>query len=67
VRGPDGSRPDNRILWELAGRTGLYQGAELRREIAKKVPELAALSVGSLGELGVRLTTNDKPLPAAAT
>jgi NADH-quinone oxidoreductase subunit G len=67
VRGPDGSRPDNRILWELAGRTGLYQGAELRREIAKKVPELAALSTGALGELGVRLSTNEKPLPVAAT
>jgi NADH-quinone oxidoreductase subunit G len=65
VRGPDGSRPDNRILWDLAGRTGLYQGAALRREIAKKIPELAALAVGNLGDLGVLLTTTDKPLPVA--
>ncbi len=66
VRGPDGSRPDNRILWELSGRTGLYQGAALRREIAKKIPELAALAAGNLGEFGVRLSTADKPLLAAS-
>lgn len=67
VRGPDGSRPDNRILWDLAERKGLYQGAELRREIAKKIPEFAALAAGSLGDLGVRLTTPEKPLTASAT
>jgi NADH-quinone oxidoreductase subunit G len=66
VRGPDGSRPDNRILWELAGRTGLYQAAALRREIAQKIPALAALAVGNLGDHGVLLTTTDKPLPVAA-
>jgi NADH-quinone oxidoreductase subunit G len=63
VRGPDGSRPDNRILWDLAGRTGLYQAAALRREIAQHIPELATLSAGTLGEFGVRLTTAEKPLP----
>lgn len=66
VRGPDGSRPDNRILWDLAGRTGLYQGAGVRREIAKKFPEFAALAVGNLGDNGVRLSTPDRPLPVAA-
>jgi len=63
IRGPEGSRPDNRILWDLAARTGLFNGAALRKEIAKKVPELAALSVGSLGDTGVLLTTTEKPLP----
>jgi NADH-quinone oxidoreductase subunit G len=63
IRGPEGARPDNRILWELAGRTGLFNGPALRKEIAKKIPELAALAVGNLGETGVRLTTADKPLP----
>ncbi len=67
VRGPDGSRPDNRILWDLTGRTGLYQAAALRREIAGKIPELAALVAGTLGDLGVRLTTAEKPLPVATT
>jgi NADH-quinone oxidoreductase subunit G len=65
VRGPDGSRPDNRILWDLNGRTGLYQVAALRREIAQKIPALAALSAGTLGETGVLLSTNDKPIPVA--
>jgi NADH-quinone oxidoreductase subunit G len=66
VRGPDGSRPDNRILWDLAGRTGLYQAAALRREIAQKISALAALAAGNLGDHGVLLTTNDKPIPVAA-
>jgi NADH-quinone oxidoreductase subunit G len=66
VRGPDGARPDNRILWELTGRTGLYNGPALRREIAKKIPELSVLASGTLGEFGVRLTTPEKPLPLAA-
>ncbi len=65
VRGPDGSRPDNRILWDLAGRTGLYQAAALRREIAKKIPELASLAAGTLGDQGVRLTNPETPLPVA--
>jgi NADH-quinone oxidoreductase subunit G len=64
VRGPDGSRPDNRILWDLCGRTGLYQGAVLRREIAKKIPALASLALGTLGDLGVKLT-KDQALPVA--
>ncbi len=63
IRSPEGARPDNRILWDLAGRTGLFHAANLRKEIAKKIPELAALSVGSLGDTGVLLTTNDKPIP----
>ena len=66
IRGPDGARPDNRILWELAGRTGLFNAPALRREMAKKIPALAALAVGDLGEHGVRLTTADQPMPVAA-
>jgi NADH-quinone oxidoreductase subunit G len=63
ILSPDGARPDNRILWELTGRTGLYNGAALRAEIAKKIPELAALAVGKLGDQGVWLTSVDHPLP----
>src|SRR6185503_9618718 len=50
IRGPEGTHPDPRILWELAGRTGLFNGPALRREMAKKIPELSALAVGALGE-----------------
>ncbi|HMO85495.1 MAG TPA: 2Fe-2S iron-sulfur cluster-binding protein [Lacipirellulaceae bacterium] len=65
VRGPDGSRPDNRILWDLAGRTGLYQGAALREEIAAAIPELAALAAGKLGDHGVLLSTTEQPAAVA--
>ena len=53
VRGPDGARPDNRILWELAERTGLVQLDNLRREIASAIPSLAGLTSPALKENGV--------------
>jgi predicted molibdopterin-dependent oxidoreductase YjgC len=55
VHGPGDAWPDGRILWELAGRRGLFHAANLRREIAEAVPALAALGVGDLGEQGVML------------
>jgi NADH-quinone oxidoreductase subunit G len=61
LRGPGDSRADNRILWELTGRTGLFNAPALRKEIAGEIPVLAALGQ-ELGELGVFLT----PQPAMA-
>ena len=64
LRGPEGSRPDGRILMELLGRSGLFHAASLRQEIAGEIPELAALSIGDLGEEGVPLTSqhvHDQP------
>ena len=63
IRSPDGARPDNRILWDLTGRTGLYNGAALRMDMAKRIPELAALGIGKLGEHGVWLSTPEHPIP----
>ena len=65
LRGPEGSRPDGRILFELSGRSGLFHAASLRREIASEIPELAALGVGDLGEFGVSLSsaTRNEPQP----
>ena len=60
LRGPEGSRPDGRILFELSGRSGLFHAASLRQEIASQIPELAALSVGDLGEFGVSLNSAAK-------
>ena len=54
LRGPEGSRPDGRILMELLGRSGLFHAATLRQEIGN---ELAALSAGELGEKGLFLTS----------
>ena len=61
VRGPEGSRPDNRILWDLTGRSGLFNGVKLRREIAERIPSLAALAVGALGDHGVLLDSAEPP------
>ena len=55
LRGPEGSRPDGRILMELLGRSGLFHAASLRQEIANEIPELSALGVGDLGDQGVSL------------
>lgn len=60
LRGPEGSRPDGRILMELSGRSGLFHASSLRQEIGKEIPELSALSVGELGELGVSLSSAAK-------
>lgn len=57
VRGPDGTRPDTRILWELAERSGLPQTDVLRREISSAIPALAALTNPEIRELGTLLTT----------
>ena len=56
IRGPGESRPDGRILWELAGRRGLVNLPLLRREIAETIESLRPLAMGDLGEQGVRLS-----------
>ena len=55
VRGPDGTRPDSRILWELTERTGLVQTDVVRSEIATQVTALAGLSDPALKADGVLL------------
>ena len=57
LRGPDGSRPDGRILLELLGRKELFHAESLRKEIALEIPDFEALTVGDLGELGVLLSS----------
>ncbi|MGD9637368.1 MAG: molybdopterin-dependent oxidoreductase [Pirellulales bacterium] len=55
IHGPGDARPDNRILWELAGRRGLFNLRALRKEMGEAIPALAALASGELGPEGVRL------------
>ena len=55
VRGPDGTRPDGRLLWELAERSGLIQTDTLRSEIASAIPALAVISNAELKVNGVLL------------
>ncbi|MEX1230610.1 MAG: molybdopterin-dependent oxidoreductase [Planctomycetaceae bacterium] len=66
MHSPEEARPDNRILWELAGRRGLFNSARLRTEIAETIPALQALG-HKLGEFGVMLETPGKDARAAAT
>jgi len=63
VRGPDGTRPDGRILWELSGRTGLFNPAAIRQEMAEKIPAFAAFKQGVLGDFGVLLNEHGAPEP----
>jgi NADH-quinone oxidoreductase subunit G len=57
IRSPGEAKPDNRILWDLAGRRGLFNLAALRKEIGEAIAELKPLVAGELGELGVKLAT----------
>jgi NADH-quinone oxidoreductase subunit G len=59
IHSPGDARADGRILWDLAGRRGLFNAANLRREIAAEVPAFAALAAGDLGEHGILLTTTE--------
>ena len=63
IRGPDGARPDGRILWDLTGRTGLFNAAALRKEMAEQIPALAAFAQGTLGDYGVMLNEHGAPEP----
>jgi NADH-quinone oxidoreductase subunit G len=55
IRGPGEARPDGRILWDLAGRRGLFNAAVLRREMSEVIEEFAPMASGELGEHGVML------------
>jgi NADH-quinone oxidoreductase subunit G len=63
IRVPGEARPDGRLLWDLAERRGLYHAASLRCEMSRKVPQLAALEGGDLGEQGLLL--GSKPAVAS--
>lgn len=56
IRCPGDARSDGRILMELAERKGLFNAMSLRKEIGQNIPALSALSVGDLGEHGVKIT-----------
>jgi NADH-quinone oxidoreductase subunit G len=56
VHPPDDAWPDGRILWQLAGRRGLFHAPTLRQEMAREMPAFAALAAGEVGTMGVFLT-----------
>ncbi len=60
IRSPGEARPDGRILWDLAGRRGLFHPQTVRQEIGSKIGSLAALRCVSLGPQG-RLLSEGPP------
>jgi NADH-quinone oxidoreductase subunit G len=63
IRSPGEAKPDGRILWDLAGRRGLFNPAALRKEMGETIPALAPLATGELGEYGVLLPLGDHEIP----
>jgi NADH-quinone oxidoreductase subunit G len=55
IRCPAEGYTDGRIFMELAGRRGLFNAKMLRQEMSREIAYFAPLSVGDLGETGVRL------------
>ncbi len=52
------ARPDGRILWDLAGRRGLFHTPTLRKEMAAEISDFGAIASGDLGATGVFLNGN---------
>ena len=63
IRCPAEGYTDGRIFMELAGRGGLFNARVVRQEMSSVIPYFAPLSVGDLGEYGIRL---EQPAAAAA-
>ncbi len=58
------SRSDGRLLFDLAGRKGVFNSASVRRELAIEIFSLSALASGELGELGTFITKQPQPVMA---
>lgn len=54
IRPPAGVRTEGSLLWEMSGRTGLYQAAAVLAEVAREIPAFSAAGQG-VPEIGIRL------------
>jgi NADH-quinone oxidoreductase subunit G len=61
IRSPGEAKPDGRILWDLAGRRGLFNLSQLRREIGETIEAFRPLAAGQLGDHGVMLSLGSEP------
>lgn len=57
IRPPAGVRTEGSILWELAGRAGLYDAAATLRELAAEIPFFHP-ALGTIPETGLDLLVN---------
>jgi NADH-quinone oxidoreductase subunit G len=55
IRTSGDARTDGRLLCELAGRTGLFNSAAIRKEMAEEIPAFEAFESGELGDQGTFL------------
>lgn len=65
IRSPEDARPDGRILWDLSGRKGLFNAAQLRNEIGNEIALLARLAAACQSN-GVSLTQSESELVCRA-
>ncbi len=56
------SRADGRLLFELSGRTGVFNSAVIRREMAQEIRDFAALASGELTDVGTFLNKQPQPV-----
>ena len=57
IRPPIGTRTEGSLLWELAGRTGLYGAPAVLQELARRIPAFSA-AAGEIPETGIDLRLN---------
>ena len=57
IRPPAGLKPEGSLLWELAGREGLYNASVVLQELARTIPAFSA-AVGDIPEIGIDLRLN---------
>jgi NADH-quinone oxidoreductase subunit G len=59
IRSPGEAKADNRVLWDLSGRTGLFNLTALRAEIAKTISGLQPFAVTPFPVLGISLEKHE--------
>ena len=57
IRPPQGVKADGQLYWQLLGRTGLYNAAEVLEEIGREIPFFAP-AIGGVPDVGVDLRVN---------
>jgi len=64
MRGPDDSRPDGRLLWELNERPGMFRPTTLREEIVESIPEFGTLKISKCRHKGMQKISAHAAAPA---
>lgn len=57
VRPPSGVKTEGQLLWQLSGRTGLYNSRQVLEDVGREIGHFAA-AIGGVSEYGVDLKVN---------